>query len=210
MRRLPFGVALTAALPVAALVLSACGGQASRPPSPLASVGAPETPPIVVPSFSPGATLPMPSGATVTRDPSLLAILPASVAGVPVTEEPQSFPEAATDPAFVASVDRAAFAIAVSGSDLASGVIAHLRPGVYSDKMYTDWRSSYDDGACAQAGGVVAHAEQANGSRTTYVTTCGGGLRVYHAYIASKGVIVSLFSTGPADLGGQLMGAIAG
>lgn len=187
----------------------------SSPPGPSAPVSPPSAPatapsgPVGLP-VSPGPSQPVPSGAQVTRDPALLAILPASVAGVPVTEEPQSFGEAVADPAFVASVDRAAFAIAVSGGDLTSGVVAHLRPGVYSDAMFSDWRSSYDDGACAQAGGVVAHAEEDQGGRTVYVTTCGGGLRVYHTYLASRGVIVSLLTSGPADLGGQLMAAIAG
>ncbi|HEY5629294.1 MAG TPA: hypothetical protein VIR16_07260, partial [Candidatus Limnocylindrales bacterium] len=72
------------------------------------------------------------------------------------------------------------------------------------------WRSSYEEGACAQASGVVAHAEQTVGGRTTYVSTCGGGLRVYQTYLASRGVIVSLFSTGPQDFGGQLLGGIQG
>ncbi len=187
-------------------------GSAASPSAPSASPSAPAAAPSgpAVPAPSSGPTQPVPSDAWVTRDPSLLAVLPASVAGVPVTEEPQSFSEAAADPAFVASVDRAAFAIAVSGSDLTSGVVAHLRAGVYSDAMFSDWRSSYDDGACAQSGGVAAHAEQDQGARTVYVTTCGGGLRVYHTYVASRGVIVSLLTSGPADLGGQLMAAIAG
>jgi hypothetical protein len=152
----------------------------------------------------------MPSGSAVTLDPGLLAILPSSVGGAPVTQEAESFAEAVKDPSFVASIDRAVFAIAVSGGDLASGVVAHVRPGVYSDKMFDDWRSSYDEGACAQSNGVVAHAEQALAGRTTYVTTCGGGLRVYHAYMAGQGVIVSLFSVGSKDFGAQLMGALQG
>lgn len=168
------------------------------------------TPGLSLPSSPPGPTLPMPSGASVTLDPALLAILPASVGGVPVSQEAESFGEAIKDPSFVASIDRAVFAIAVSGGDLASGVVAHVRPGVYSDKMFADWRSSYDEGACAQSSGVVAHAEQTLASRTTYVTTCGGGLRIYHTYLASQGVIVSLFSTGTQDFGAQLIDGIGG
>lgn len=204
-----------AGLATALLLLAGCGGTAgspapvppSAPPSapvapPSAAVG---TPVVTGPSPSSGSVAQVPGGAAVLRDPSLLGLLPASVAGVTVTEEPQSFAEAASDPAFAASVDRAVFVVAVSGSDLASGVIAHLRAGVYSDAMFADWRASYDDGACAQAGGVVAHAERDAGGRALDVTTCGGGLRVYHAYLPRQGVIVSLFSTGPADLGLQVM-----
>jgi hypothetical protein len=202
------GVVLVVAAP---LLLGACGpgaGSSSVPPSLEPSPPAAAAPAGAASPTAPGIALA--SGTTVTRDPSLLAILPASIAGVQVTEEAQSFDEAVRDSSFVGSVDRAAFAIAVSGTDLASGVVAHLRPGVYSDAMFADWRASYDEGACAQSGGVAAHAERDAGSRTTYVTTCGGGLRVYHTYLAAKGVIVSLFSTGSADLGGQLVGAIGG
>ena len=192
----------------AALLVGACGGTGPSSGPPSSAVPPASSPAIVIPSFSPGPTIPMPSGAKTTLDPSLMALLPTAVAGVAVTLEPQSLAEAVADQAFVASVDRAAFPIAVSGSDLVSGVVAHIRAGVYSDKMFTDWRASYDEGACASSAGVVAHAQQTIGGRTTYVTTCGGGLRVYQAYIPSKGVIVSLFSTGPADLGGQLMGEL--
>ena len=147
-------------------------------------------------------------GQTTAEDSTLLAILPATVAGATISREPASFPEALHDRSFVANVDRAVFAVVADGDDLASGVVAHLRAGAWSDKFFGDWRASYDDGACAQSGGIVAHAETTSGGRTVYVTTCGGGLRVYHAYVADRGVIVSLFSTGPADLGGQLMGQL--
>jgi len=205
-----------AGLGTALLLLAGCGGTSGSPapvppsappsaPAPTAPSAAVGTPVVTGPSPSSGSVAQVPGGAAVRRDPSLLGLLPASVAGVPVTEEPQSFAEAASDPAFAASVDRAVFLVAVSGGDLASGVIAHLRAGVYSDAMFADWRASYDDGACAQAGGVVAHAERDAGGRALEVTTCGGGLRVYHAYLPRQGVIVSLFSTGPADLGLQVM-----
>ena len=58
--------------------------------------------------------------------------------------------------------------------------------------------------------GIVAHAETTSGGRTVYVTTCGGGLRVYHAYVASKGVVVSILSTGPRLFGDLLMAGIRG
>ncbi|HEY5628189.1 MAG TPA: hypothetical protein VIR16_01645, partial [Candidatus Limnocylindrales bacterium] len=183
------GSALLAGALGAALLLGGCGAQDhSLVPVPIPVSPAPTATlrPVLT---SPAPTLAMPSGAAVALDPSLLALLPSTVGGVPLTQEPGSFGEAITDASFVASIDRAAFPIAVSGADLASGVVAHVRPGVYSDKMFADWRSSYEEGACAQASGVVAHAEQTIGGRTTYVTTCGGGLRVYQTYLANRGVI---------------------
>jgi hypothetical protein len=141
----------------------------------------------------------------VTRDDSLLSILPPDLDGVPVTAEEESFAEAAADPAFVANVARAAFAIVVAPDDLASGVVAELVPGAWSDAFFADWRETYGEGACAQAGGVVANAEAELGGRTVYVTTCGDGLRVYHAYLEERGVIVSLFSLGDGRFGERLV-----
>ena len=207
---------VASALLAVALLVAACGDAAPSASSSAGpgvssspSSGSPSQA-VVSPSGAAATPITVPSGATTVLDATLMALLPATVGGVAVTQEASSLAEAVADQAFVASVDRAAFPLAVSGGDLASGVIAHLRTGVYSDTMFADWRSSYDDGACASSAGVVAHAEKTLGGRTTYVTTCGGGLRVYHAYVASQGVIVSLFSTGPADLGGQLMGALGG
>jgi hypothetical protein len=213
---------LASPLLAASLLIAACGSGSVTSPAASsaaasaagASVALTSPPADGSPSAtaSPAAPTPIvaPSGASVTLDPSLLGALPASVGGVAITQEPESFAEALKDPGFVASVDRAVFAIAVDGSDLVSGVVAHLRPGVYSDRFYGDWRATYDQGACASAGGVVAHAESTLGTRTVYVTTCGGGLRVYHTYLPSQGVIFSLFSTGPANFGEQLMAGIKG
>ena len=162
-------------------------------------------------SLGAGTSCALPAGAAApVLDPSLMSVLPASIGGVAVTQEPSSFGEAVTDPCFAANVDRAVFPIAIAGSDLASGVVAHLRTGVYSDAFYSDWRATYDDGACAQSSGVAAEASQTLGGRTIYVATCGGGLRVYHAYLAEKGVIVSLLSTGAKGLGEQIMGQLGG
>jgi len=198
--------AATGAALATMLLVAACGSSGPTPPS-----SASPAPRSAAPALASPTACNLPVGAAPTAlDPGLLSVLPARVGGVAVAQEPDSFSQAMADPCFAANVDRAVFAIAVSGDDLASGVVAHLRPGVYSDAMFADWRSSYDDGACAQAGGVVGHAQQTLALRTTYVTTCGGGLRVYHAYLPGKGAIVSLFSTGPNDFGAQLVSGIAG
>ncbi len=195
------------ALPSVGVPAASSGGAQGTP-----SIGAPTPPASAGPSRTAAATTcSLPAGAAAPAlDPSLMSVLPSAVGGIAVTQEPNSFGEAVADPCFVANVDRAVFPIAVSGNDLASGVVAHLRPGVYSDAFYADWRATYDAGACAQASGVAGEANQSLGGRTIYVTTCGGGLRVYHAYLARKGVIVSLLSTGPAGLGEQLMGRLQG
>jgi hypothetical protein len=145
------------------------------------------------------------ASAPVALDPGLLSILPPSVDGVPVIAEPASFTEALADAGFVANVRSAAFAIAVDGNDLSSGVVARLRPGVYSDAFFRSWRDSYNTGACSQAGGVTGNAETELGGRTVHVASCAGGLLVYHAYLPGPDVVVSLFSLGDRDFGRQLM-----
>ena len=201
---------LAAALVVAAGCGSADTSVASAPPTPApvgstgpssSALGSPEA----TAAISPGLPSSVP-GIDVVMDPALLQILPPAIGAAKVEIEPESFAEAVRDPSFVASVDAAAFAIVVEAEDLASGVVAHLRPDVFSEAFYRSWRDSYDEGACAQAGGVARHAEVGlEDDQTMYVTTCAGGLRVYHAYVAEREVIVSLFSTGERRFGEQLM-----
>ncbi len=204
---------------VALVVVAGCanGGpaaapQASAAPSSAPTVGstlaAGSASPEATAAVSPGLHSQLP-GVAVLMDPALLLLLPPAIGPAQVELEPESFTEAVTDPAFVASVDAAAFAIVVQAEDLASGVLAHLRPGVFSEAFYRSWRDSYDEGACGQAGGVAGHAEVGlEDDRTMYVTTCTGGLRVYHAYVAEREVIVSLFSVGEGRFGEQLMSGL--
>lgn len=177
----------------------------SQPPdapasgSPVLSSGGPS-----VPATTPGSTGTAAGG--VELDPSLLGILPPEVDGIPVTAEPEAFDEALADPGFVTSVGAAAFPVAAAGDDLASGVVARLRPDTWSEAFFRDWRDSYDEGACGQAGGVVGNAEAELGGRPVHITSCAGGLLVYHAYLPERDVIVSLFSLGERRLGERLMG----
>lgn len=142
------------------------------------------------------------------RDDSLLAILPPDVDGAPVLVEEASFEEAAADPAFAEHVERAAFAIVTTPDDLASGVVAQVREGLLDETFLADWRETYNEGACEQAGGVATNAEAPLGGRRVWITTCGGGLTVYHAAIPERDVIVSLFSLGEGRFGEQLMAGL--
>ena len=196
-----------------ALVVAACG------PAPVGTTTPPVASPVTTPSPTPGSTpdrtdapgssaTPESPGSGVTEDASLLAVIPADVDGVAVQQETLAFADAASDPSFVANVEAAAFFVAVDASDLASGVVARLRPGVFSDGFFRDWRDSYNEGACAQAGGVAGNAEAELGGRTAYITSCAGGLLAYHAYVDERGVIVSLISVGERRLGEQLVDGI--
>jgi hypothetical protein len=192
-----------AALLAGAVFLLAAGCGTSAPASPSAG------PPTTAPTGTPAATAaPSPSPTRtgdVIEDPSLLDILPEAVDGAAVVVEPDSFTDAAADPAFRESVAAAAFAVVADGTDLASGVVARPVAGRFSEAFFRDWRTTYDEGACGQAGGVAGTAETELGGRTVHITTCRGGLRVYHAYVAERGVIVSLFSMGERRFGERLM-----
>ncbi|HKF84277.1 MAG TPA: hypothetical protein VKB30_00720 [Candidatus Limnocylindrales bacterium] len=142
------------------------------------------------------------------RDDSLLAILPAEVEDTPVLAEETSFDEAVRDDAFAEHAERAAFAVVTTPTDLASGVVAQIRAGVLDDTFFADWRETYNEGACAQAGGVATNAETTISGRTVYISRCAGGLTVYHASIPGRNVIVSLFSIGEGRFGEQLMAGL--
>ena len=195
----------------AAMLVAACDSSvllATSGPTD-AVVATPVVPATPTPPPTPQPT-PLASGAAVALDAGLLGILPATIAGAPVTSEADSFAQAIKDTAFIANVDRAAFAVVVDGNDLASGVIAHLRPSVYSEAFWKDWRETYESGSCAQAGGILARASSTLGGREIFVTTCAGGLRVYQVWLPGPGVVVSLFSVGDRKFGEQVMAGLKG
>jgi len=225
MRRAPARLSLVAAVASALVCAAACGAAPSAtPPSPtpapVASTPAPTT--ATSPSASHVVTLPAspsaspspavgaspPASPAVIEDETLLSILPAAVSGVALMPEPDAFVAATADPGFGEDVASAAFATAFDGADLASGVVAKLRPGRYSEAMFRDWRDTYDAGACGQAGGVSGHAQAQLGGRTVDITTCNAGLRVYHVWLPQRDVIVSLFSLGDRRFGEQVMAGL--
>lgn len=195
-------LAIGALVLLAILAVGACAPTGTVTPAPLPTPV--HSPVATVDPSAPVTPEPTPP-ASVREDESLLAILPAEVDDVPVLPEPASFADAVTFPDFVANVEAAAFAIAVRDPDLASGVVARLRPGVFSDGFYRDWRDSYDEGACSQAGGVAGRAEAQLGGRTVFIATCVGGLVVYHTYLPERDVVVSVFSIGERRLGERIM-----
>lgn len=209
MRGRPAALPSLAVLLLVPLAAAACGGPSV--PTPDLPSTAPATTGIPAPASpsSAGSTassaVASPAGGVVL-DESLLAVLPPAIDGIAVASEPDAFARAAADPDFARNVGSAAFAVVVDGSDLASGVVAELEPGRYSDALFRDWRNSYNEGACAQAGGVAGNAEAEMGGRTVYIASCAGGLRVYHAWLPERGVIVSLFSLGDRRFGERLMG----
>jgi hypothetical protein len=162
------------------------------------------------PSPSPAATT-APS-TLVAVDASLLDLLPDSVADHPLEGSPEAAAESAADPVLAESAESIAVGIAAdpaTGSFAVASVV-QLRAGVYDDEFFRDWRDSFDEGVCAQAGGVSGNAEAEMDGRTVYIGSCAGGVHTYHAYLEGRDAIVSVNSVGEARLGEELMKTLPG
>lgn len=138
-------------------------------------------------------------------DDALLAILPAEVDGRPLVPEPAAFAESASDPDLVrdASAGVVAFVVGGAGDDYAVPFVYALRPGVFDPGWYRSWRDSFDEGVCAQAGGVAGTAEAVIAGRSTFIGSCTGGVLTYHTHLVVDGVdhVVSIQALGPERYG---------
>jgi hypothetical protein len=159
-------------------------------------------------SFGPPAS-PSPPDTTspVVLDPTVLAFLPERVGNVPVTESVDEASQALADPALpkIATAMDAGVAVDAGKGNLVYGWVVRLRPGVFTDTLYRQWRDSYDEGACSGAGGIVGRAEATIDGRTVYITSCTQGLRTYHAWLQSQNVLVSASAIGQGNFGELLM-----
>lgn len=187
-------------------LLAACetgdgsGGQSSGVPSgaiptdPAMSVGARPTP--------------TPDDATpAVIDAALLDYLPETVGGAPVTEALDEAALALADPALprIATALDVGLALDETSRNLVTAHVVRLREGAFDDDTYRQWRDSYDDGACAAAGGIVGRAEATIDERTVHVTSCVAGLRTYHAWIEDEHLLISASSVGDGRFGELLM-----
>ena len=174
-----------------ALLVAACTPSASPSSTPL---------PTPSPSASPaGSPTARPSNAQgVVIDSSLLGVLPSDVDGLPLAESPEAEAQGLTDPELgeVADAIAAAFALDPETNDYVYAAVIHLKPRVMGDERFRDWRDSFDEGACSQAGGVAGHAETEIDGRTVYIGTCAGGVRTYHVWLAEQNLIVSASAVG--------------
>jgi hypothetical protein len=151
---------------------------------------------------------PTPDEATpAVIDAALLDYLPESVGGVPMAEELNEAASAVADPAVsrIASAVDVGFVVDQTTGNLVTTHVVRLREGAFDDDTYRQWRDSYDDGACAAAGGVVGRAEATIDERTVHVTSCVAGLRTYHVWIEDELLLISASSVGDGRFGELLM-----
>ena len=181
-------------------------GPTAAPPSavalPTASTG---SGPSLGTTSAPPATAEPSAGVAV--DPSLLAVLPDTVGGIPLQADAASAAEIAGEPAiapFVRSLAlAAAFGPAASGSigDYVVVTVARVKPGLFGDLFFQTWRDTFDAAVCQQAGGVQGNAEATIGGRQTFIGTCAGGIHTYHVHLPDQDLIVSMQGGGPGRFG---------
>jgi hypothetical protein len=198
-----------AAIAIAAVVGGCTGDLVANPtPGPASSaVGGTATagPPT---SFGPPPSPTPPDETTpLTLDGALLEYLPTEVAGITLSEDLDIASEALGDPTLprIATAVDAAVAVDAANGNLVSAWVLRLRAGVFTDADYRQWRDSYDDGACAAAGGVVGRAEATIADRQAYVTSCVAGLHTYHVWLQEQGILISASSIGDGRFGEKLL-----
>lgn len=205
------GAALASARAVAlALIVVSCAAPTpTAPPSavPSAVPSNPTDRPASAPPVTTAPSILPTGGGPVPIDAALLDALPPEVDGLAVVRTDEALGDALADPGLVGFADAVAAAIAV---DPSSGEFAYatvVRPLAVppTDAALLDWRDSFDEGVCAQAGGVSGTAEADIGGRPVFIGSCAGGVRTYHAWLGNRGVLVSVSSVGERRLGEQLV-----
>lgn len=182
------------------------------PPPPTPSEPTPSEP---SPTTSSAAEAPptLPPGVTV--DTGLLEVLPTGIDGVTLEADSATAAEIGSDPLLADSTVSLAVALAVApgpsdSEDLAIASVIRLRPDVFDEAFYQEWRDTYNEAACEVADGVEAEDETEIAGRVVYVGTCVGGARTYHTYLVDQGFIVSITATGERRFGELIMTGLAG
>lgn len=205
---LPRRFAVVAGVLLATTLVGCATDVPSAGPSSAPSAGpvAPATPEALATNGPPPSPTPDDAG-PIVLDEALLGILPAEIGSTPVKEDLDAASLALSDPVLdqVASAVDAGVAFDAGGGNLVLALVVRLRPGAFGEELFRQWRDSYDEGACAQAGGVVGHAEADIGGRKTYVTSCVEGIYTYHVWLQDQGLLVAASSIGEGRFGEQLL-----
>lgn len=188
-----------------AVTVAACLPAPSPPTQPPASRATASLRPVR--TISPFGTPEVTQGGQTPVDRALLDILPSTVAGLTVEPSPEGDVGSASDPGLAEIAASFATAVAVDPQtgDFVFAAVVAVKPGILTEQVFRDWRDSFDEGACSQAGGVVGNAQAELGGRTVYIGSCDGGLLTYHTWIEDRGILVSASSVGAGRLGEKLM-----
>lgn len=180
------------------VALVGCGG-----PAPSTAIPATAVTPSPLVSAPVSATAPV--GATAV-DPSLLDRLPAQVQSIRLMPDAETAAQIAATIHAEAGLEAIAVAIYPSLDDYAVVTVARLRPAVFDDEWFRDWRETFDEGVCQQAGGVdPGHSEIELAGREVFRSTCVGGVVMHHVWLPETQSIVSIQGAGALDLGREVI-----
>jgi hypothetical protein len=205
----------------ASIAIAACSGPSPSATSPSRTSVAPA-------STGPGPGSPAPNAASaspppsvglaasfppigVAADPGLLDLVPAAQAGAGLTYDAATTASVGADPSLAADISYLAIGLArplgAAASDPDFAIVNVARPrdqvAITAD-WFRDWRDTYDAAACAQAGGVARRSETKVDTLTVFTAGCAGGAFTYHALIGDGGIVLSITSIGPGDLGRKI------
>jgi hypothetical protein len=152
----------------------------------------------------------VPASSPIPWDDGLLAILPSEVDGLVVSPDRETAASVAADRDLASVARGLVYAVAIDPATdaFALASIVRFAPDVLDDAFYRDWRDSFDEGACSQAGGVTGHAEAELGGRPTDIGTCAGGLHTYHVAMPTDDIVVSVSALGERRLGELLVAGL--
>ena len=218
--RVPARRSVVAAIASIAALAAACGSTVSPPPQqPTASTRAPtaSAPPTSAGLVSPTAASSLSASASAdgtAADPSLFRVIPIQPAdGLTFQYDADTSGRVAGDQGLAKDANAIAIGLyTVTGqqpvADYAIASILALRDPKADDNWFRSYRDSYDESACAQAGGVSRHAEAPIGGRTVFIGSCAGGAFTYHLRLDGEGLVVSITGVGPGRLGEKVAGLV--
>ena len=194
-----------------ALDLVACGSIPSSQPTPAQSSSQPSalvTPTQAVSSHAADATA-SPIGSAIPVDTGLLESLPRSLDGLERQTDPSVDTTIARDAnlAMLARSFATALYIDPKSGDFAYVSLVRLAQTL-SEEAYRDYRDSFDEAACAQAGGRSGTAIATLGGRQVDIGTCAGGVTTYHTLL-DDGVILAVSALGQRKLGEKVLASLA-
>jgi hypothetical protein len=147
----------------------------------------------------------------VPFDDALLTILPAEIDGLALTPDRETAAEVGADSGLADVATGLAYAIAFDPTtdEFAVASVVRFEPGVLDDEFFRDWRDTYDEGACSQAGGVAGHASADIAGHPTYIGSCAGGVRTYHVALDAADILVSVSALGERRLGEKVIAGVS-
>jgi hypothetical protein len=160
-------------------------------------------------SAGPGPTAtPRPDASgLIAVDEGLLRYLPVSIGAVAVSYSAEATADVRDDAVLARNASSIAYGLAIDSTtgDLVVAAVVRLRPDVFDEAFYRGWRRTYDEGACAQAGGVAGAAEATVDGRLVHIGSCRGGAHTYHVFLELPRVMISATSVGVNRFGEQLI-----